>query len=1700
MKIELTHQTSFVYFLKRYLIIMTAGLLLISYVNDSVTASTATATGSGTWNPADQTGTATWSGGAGPGGRPEAGDDIVINPGVVISMTGNGNTYGSLDNNSGSNAGLNISTYSIGFSGGHVWGGLTGTGTLTLSGASLQLRGTYTASNINTTSGNIYIQDYTSGSDVIMNGNVHIYSGAVIDNEGGPEWEVNGDITNDGSILGGYMTMFVRGDVVNNGTWTNSVTNLIDSCNITGTGSFGGTVNINNHCTLTGSKTFNILTLAAEKTLHVNSADTLTVNGEATLNGTVTGTGIAYYNGNTYSANTDVSYIGLTGNHNVRGTYTASFIQVSGSIRIADHTPGVDVVFNGEVGIDEGTVVDNEGGPEWEVNGDITNDGSILGGYMTMFVRGDVVNNGTWTNAVTNLIDSCNITGTGSFGGTVNINNHCTLTGSKTFNILTLAAEKTLHVNSADTLTVNADATMSGTVTGTGLAYYKGNTYSANTDVSYIGLTGNHNVRGVYTAPFIGVSGSIRIADHTPGVDVVFNGEVGIDAGAVIDNEGGPEWEVNGDITNEGSIYGGYMTMHVRGDVVNNGTWTNSVTNLIDSCNITGTGSFGGTVNINNHCTLTGSKTFNILTLAAEKTLHVNSADTLTVNGEATLNGTVTGTGIAYYNGNTYSANTDVSYIGLTGNHNVRGTYTASFIQVSGSIRIADHTPGVDVVFNGEVGIDEGTVVDNEGGPEWEVNGNITNDGSIYGGYMTMHVRGDVVNNGTWTNAVTNLLDSGSLSSSGVFGGTLNILENRSLTGICRIGGTLNLDNNIITTHNDTLQLMNGSTLNRAAGYINGNLARYVSGGSPNLTYEVGTDNGYTPVNVIFNNVTTAGYLTVGLIQGTHPLMKNPSNSLKRYWKFGSPDINFNTYSATLSYLPDDFNTGLSEPSDEDSMWLGQTGFPVWLFPSVSVRNTGGTSDGGTITCTDMTGFSDLAIARDSIDFEINDPPVLSGLTDYTFAEDHELRIPVNAWYAMVYDPENADTTLTWSCTGLNHLTAECVNDTMILRPVMNFSGNDTIGIVATDPEGLSDTAFTVIHVLPINDPPVFTGLPDISFPEDSTVTLSLNRYITDVDNDSNGIKLTSQVIGATITAEFYKNISIFKKVHITGETDLLIPVKSARKQSGGSSIEISVGDLTIQIDTVTHVALFTSSMDTSGTFTVLFTATDDSSAAATDTLQVHVIPVNDRPKVVQALRDTVLNEDFGNIYVSRLSDIFSDIDNPVLTYSAVNLDSGVTVFLEGDSLWLQSQTDFNGTVRVRAGASDGTHETTDTFTVTLSPVNDPPVVANPVPDLTRDEDFGRIFVASLADVFDDVDGGTPVYDAVNLSAGVNAEISGDSLFVLSVPDFTGTVDIRLSVNDGEFTANDTFAVTVQDVNDPPVVVNALRDTSAAEDFGRIPVRLLTEVFGDIDNASLTYQAEVLGAGLTAGISQDTLYLNSELNYYGTVSLRVTAGDGLSTVSDTIDVTVDPVNDDPTVFSLISPADGDTLASITAPVEFRWQSSSDADPDVLSYTLVLYHPDFDTTIAGITDTTVTVDLNGRLISNAQYLWSVFVSDGTVMTLSSDTFAFRTPYVIGIANPAELPKAFSLAQNYPNPFNPATTIHFELPKQARVRLNIYNIQGQLVRTLVNGQSAAGRYHVIWDGSNDRGQTVSSGIYIYRIQAGDFVKTRKMMLLK
>lgn len=231
-------------------------------------------------------------------------------------------------------------------------------------------------------------------------------------------------------------------------------------------------------------------------------------------------------------------------------------------------------------------------------------------------------------------------------------------------------------------------------------------------------------------------------------------------------------------------------------------------------------------------------------------------------------------------------------------------------------------------------------------------------------------------------------------------------------------------------------------------------------------------------------------------------------------------------------------------------------------------------------------------------------------------------------------------------------------------------------------------------------------------------------------------------------------------------------------------------------------------------------------------------------------------------------------------------------------------------------------------------------------------------------------------------------------------------------------------------------------------------------------------------------------------------------------------------------FNLIEPAD-DAVVSVTGDIGVTWQAlePGDFDGNEITYEWVLYTPDTDTTeILALAsdnegrDAVITLPfetVDGLLASNnlevgetIDLLWNVRVSDGV------DTVAVRSGIITGFGNRFEsvlfnrltlerneatsiddgeglsgVPRTFELKQNYPNPFNPSTVIRYAVPEASNVRIDVFNVLGQRVSTLVNREHQAGTFNVTFDAAN-----LSSGMYFYRLESANTVLTQKMMLIK
>ncbi len=199
--------------------------------------------------------------------------------------------------------------------------------------------------------------------------------------------------------------------------------------------------------------------------------------------------------------------------------------------------------------------------------------------------------------------------------------------------------------------------------------------------------------------------------------------------------------------------------------------------------------------------------------------------------------------------------------------------------------------------------------------------------------------------------------------------------------------------------------------------------------------------------------------------------------------------------------------------------------------------------------------------------------------------------------------------------------------------------------------------------------------------------------------------------------------------------------------------------------------------------------------------------------------------------------------------------------------------------------------------------------------------------------------------------------------------------------------------------------------------------------------------------------------------YTGVIG-RVTSNSGLGKITDALGVPG-------AIVSITDPVSGDVVSYGFTDSGGNY-SVSDLTPG--SYNVSVDYVGLSSTVTQ--SVTVSYDANGNPVFGAS------------------SFALTT--VTAIENQSQttgIPQSFTLSQNYPNPFNPTTTIEFSLPQSANVTLKVFNILGQEVATLLNGVQRAGKYTIRFDASR-----LASGVYLYRLQADNFVETKKLMLLK
>ena len=568
----------------------------------------------------------------------------------------------------------------------------------------------------------------------------------------------------------------------------------------------------------------------------------------------------------------------------------------------------------------------------------------------------------------------------------------------------------------------------------------------------------------------------------------------------------------------------------------------------------------------------------------------------------------------------------------------------------------------------------------------------------------------------------------------------------------------------------------------------------------------------------------------------------------------------------------------------------------------------------------------------------VDDPPVVANpIGDVTVDEDApNTTIDLTNVFNDV-DNNPAQIVKTVQANDNTTLVAATISgNTLTLDYQPNQNGSAHITIRATSNGKTVDDQFTV-NVSTIDDPPtVANPIVDVSVNEDAAnTTINLANVFTDTDNDpalivktvqanDNATLVTATISGNTLTLDYQPDQN--GTAHIT-----------IRGNSGGLTVD--------------------------------------------DQFTVNVAAVDDPPTVANAINDVTVNEDAANTVID-LANVFADVDNApaqiVKTVQANDNSTVVTSTISGNTLTLDYQLNQSGVAHITIRATSGGKTVDDQFTVTVNAVDDPPVVANPITDVSVLEDADNTEI-DLTNVFDDVDNDPALIvktvQANDNSTMVTATISDNTLTLDYLPDQNGVAHITIRGTSNGKTVDDQFVVSVSALNDPPTVANAIADVSVDEDAADLMIDL-SNVFTDTDNDPAlivkTVQANTNDTLVTATIVDNTLTLDFQPDRNGTADITIRGTSGGQTVDDTFTVNVAAVNDAPVITGQDSLQTNEDTQLTLAVTDLQINDPDNTYPD--DFTLVVENGE-NYTVNGSAITPAS-NFNGRLDV------PVFVSDGT----------------------------------------------------------------------------------------------------------------------
>ena len=429
------------------------------------------------------------------------------------------------------------------------------------------------------------------------------------------------------------------------------------------------------------------------------------------------------------------------------------------------------------------------------------------------------------------------------------------------------------------------------------------------------------------------------------------------------------------------------------------------------------------------------------------------------------------------------------------------------------------------------------------------------------------------------------------------------------------------------------------------------------------------------------------------------------------------------------------------------------------------------------------------------------------------------------------------------------------------------------------------------------------------------------------------------------------------------------------------------------------------------------------------------------------------------------------------------------------DAPMLYPHENLHGTTMATLCVYDGDYEGCSDFEVVVEPVNDAPFF-----DMDMHQVVGLDLDFYMEIHYGDVD---TEYESLSLSllSGPEWEYSLDGNHLFGTPNELGYYPIALQLHDGTDTMVDTLHLHVEHFK--PVITSV--EDVPNDQGGRVYVSFNASYFDNGEPNGQSYSLfrwddfENDSSGWVALGSVDAIG-ESAYTFEATTLMDSTSeeSDGLTSfkvVASMEGGIFDYQEEGHSVDNIAPGVPNGFMAMVLADgIELSWSPNADEDFQYYllekstdeSFSEVVNHEMVDTTF---------MDVEYEMNQTYYYRVTAFDYAGNQSDFSDIVEAALLSVMEDL-----VPAEFALHQNYPNPFNPTTQIKFDLAEDGLVSIKIYDVMGRQLKTLVNSVKAAGYHSIQWDATNDLGEGVSAGMYIYMIQAGDFISTKKMVLLK